>query len=93
MDAYNSQWTTAALLNSGDSAHQKMMTTPAQPEVKSTIAIAQQPRQTLGIASKYGKMYYPDTHKLFVGNLFSECKEDLIVLFSPYGEVSKLKAN
>ena len=90
MDDYNSQWTAAAVLNSGDSA-QPRTTTPVKPEIKSTIANVEQPRQTLGIASKYGKTYYPDSHKLFVGNLFSECKNDLINLFSSYGKASNLE--
>ena len=48
-----------------------------------------EPRTTVtGVPNKYGKIIYPDTHKLFVGNLFSECKDDLMQVFSEYGEVT-----
>lgn len=43
------------------------------------------------MTNKYGKVIYPDSHKLFVGNLFKECREELLELFSPYGEVTIFK--
>ena len=48
-----------------------------------------EPRTTVtGVPNKFGKIIYPDSHKLFVGNLFSECKDDLLQVFSEYGEVT-----
>ena len=51
-------------------------------------AAVTQPRVPVtGVPNKYGKIIYPDTHKLFVGNLFSDCKDDLQLIFGEYGEV------
>ena len=56
---------------------------PARPQ----YTFANAPKVGTGIPNKYGKVIYPDSHKLFIGNLFTECKDDLIEIFSPFGEV------
>jgi hypothetical protein len=44
------------------------------------------------VSNRWGKIIYPDSHKLFVGNLLTECKDVLVNIFSPYGEVRVLSA-
>ena len=56
------------------------------------LTFANAPKAGPGIQNRYGKMIYPDSHKLFVGNLFDENKEPLIETFSPFGSVSDLGA-
>jgi hypothetical protein len=69
-------------------ANRRVSPSPRGDSVGTSTTTVTQTRTTVsGVPNKYGKIIYPDSHKLFVGNLFSECKDDLLQVFGEYGEV------